>query len=327
HDVTAMFVDPTPTAPVERDGRTVPVDVAQADVDRDVNDEQPPATAVAVDDDQADSDTTAGNVETHEPVAPVATWTPDKPVTPSRWQQWTIKRALRAGLTANTRAAIAASRSDQAARAAATQRRILGALSVGVALGVGISSTTAQTTIVDTLGWQQGSIPAALAYLADPALASVAFAVLALIMRAAVAGVAIPAKSKAAFYAIEVLTTSMIVLLNVGPSVGVPHAAMTVIVHLIGPAVAASGIIAIPHAASVLGVLNSQNTRSAEQSQNTAEDPRVIAAAALVRAGLAEGTGPERLTIRGVGGWLRERGHSIDNSRVRDVITAVQAES
>ena len=60
---------------------------------------------------------------------------------------------------------------------------------------------------------------------------------------------------------------------------------------------------------------------------DTAEDPRVIAAAALVRAGLAEGTGPERLTIRGVGGWLRERGHSIDNSRVRDVITAVQAES
>jgi hypothetical protein len=97
---------------------------------------------------------------------------------------------------------------------------------------------------------------------------------------------------------------------------------MVVIVHLIGPVVAASGIVAVPHAAAVLGALNAtlNPERAAETRvqrstpvQGASNDAALIAQlrAAIDTGDLAPAKGQQRIGYPRIAAYLAEHGQRV----------------
>lgn len=146
--------------------------------------------------------------------------------------------------------------------------RLLGMSGLGIALGVAISSATAQDTITSFMGWADGTVAATAAYGADPALGLVLFAILALRALASTRGVVLPAGTQTAFNRIEFGLFSLVATLNIGPSLGhlaaallgsnwaeVGPAVMVLVIHALGPVLVAAGVYGIPHMLAVFDLI------------------------------------------------------------------------
>ncbi len=136
---------------------------------------------------------------------------------------------------------------------------------VGIALGVGISASTAQTTITTFMGWAVNSVAGLAAYGADPALGLVLFATLGARVLASARGVAIPERARRALNGIETVLFGLVALLNAGPSLGrlvadvgtgawerIGPDFMVLVIHCLGPVLVATGVFGIPYMALIL---------------------------------------------------------------------------
>lgn len=144
---------------------------------------------------------------------------------------------------------------------------------VGIALGVGISASTAQTTITTFMGWAAGSVAGLAAYGADPALGLVLFATLGARVLASARGVAVPERARRALNGIETVLFALVALLNAGPSLGrlvadvgtgawerIGPDFMVLVIHCLGPVLVATGVFGIPYMALILAEVSAATT-------------------------------------------------------------------
>ena len=137
---------------------------------------------------------------------------------------------------------------------------------LGIALGVGISSSTAQQTITSFMGWDPSGVAGIAAYGADPALGLVLFATLGARILASARGVAVPEVARRALNKIELVLFSLVALLNAGPSLGhligdafsgewarLGLDVMVLVIHTLGPVLVATGVFGVPYMALILG--------------------------------------------------------------------------
>lgn len=136
---------------------------------------------------------------------------------------------------------------------------------VGIALGVGISASSAQQTITSYMGWDPGSVAGIAAYGADPALGLVLFATLGARILASARGVAVPENARGPLNKIEFALFALVALLNAGPSLGALLADafsgegarigpdfMVLVIHTLGPILVATGVFGVPYMAVIL---------------------------------------------------------------------------
>ncbi|RRO14540.1 hypothetical protein EIL87_19750 [Saccharopolyspora rhizosphaerae] len=148
----------------------------------------------------------------------------------------------------------------------------------GIALGVGISASTAQQTIATFMGWQPGTLAFLAAYGADPALGLVLFATLGARILASARGVAIPERAREALNRIELLLFVLIAVLNAGPSLGALIAdaigrrfgelgpdVMVLVIHTLGPVLVATGVFGVPFMALILGEITAATNAKRRQ--------------------------------------------------------------
>ncbi|MBA8825310.1 hypothetical protein FHX42_002661 [Saccharopolyspora lacisalsi] len=166
--------------------------------------------------------------------------------------------------------------SDPYAEAYANRRVRAVALAMsftGIALGVSISSSAAQTTIATVMGWTADQIAYWLAYGADPALGLVLFASLLVRTVASARGVALPDQAKRMFTRVEIGLFALVAVLNAGPSVAglitvlwtgawssVGTALMVLVIHTLGPVLVATGVFALPYVLDVLAWISVATT-------------------------------------------------------------------
>lgn len=144
---------------------------------------------------------------------------------------------------------------------------------LGIALGVGISSSTAQTTITTFMGWAADSVAGLAAYGADPALGLVLFATLGARVLASARGVAVPERARRALNGIETVLFGLVALLNAGPSLGrlvadvgtgawerIGADVMVLVIHCLGPVLVATGVFGIPYMALILAEVSAATT-------------------------------------------------------------------
>lgn len=150
-----------------------------------------------------------------------------------------------------------------------------------IAAGVAVSSVTAQDTVTSVLGWTVQSNPVGYwaAYAIDPMLGALLFGVLALQALASTRGVEPSERAGRVFRRVEFVLFALVAALNAGPALG--HlvtdfsgtAAMTLIIHLIGPVLVGLGVYAVPHMLSVLSAISrataARNERPEEQTEQT----------------------------------------------------------
>ncbi len=155
----------------------------------------------------------------------------------------------------------------------------------GIALGVGISSSTAQQTIATFMGWGPGTLAYLAAYGADPALGLVLFATLGARILASARGVTVPERARVALNRIELLLFVLIAVLNAGPSLGALIAdvvglrfgelgpdVMVLVIHTLGPVLVATGVFGVPFMALILGEITAA-TNAKRRHANTPAAP------------------------------------------------------
>lgn len=136
---------------------------------------------------------------------------------------------------------------------------------IGIALGVGISASSAQQTITSYMSWAVDSVAGIAAYGADPALGLVLFATLGARILASARGVAVPEVARKALNLVEGVLFGLVALLNAGPSLGrligdvfgrqwgqLGPDFMVLVIHCLGPVLVASGVFGIPYMALIL---------------------------------------------------------------------------
>lgn len=150
-------------------------------------------------------------------------------------------------------------------------QRLIGA---SVAGGLVISSSTAQTTITDTMNWSIEHAPVGFvaAFGADPVLGLVLFAVLFVRSLATNRGVALPAAAQQVFRRVEMSLFALVAALNGGPAVAgllrslvavvapqalrvldiLGHGLMSLVIHLLGPVLVGLAVYALPHVMDLL---------------------------------------------------------------------------
>ncbi|WP_340689201.1 hypothetical protein REH65_33355 (plasmid) [Saccharopolyspora sp. ID03-671] len=149
----------------------------------------------------------------------------------------------------------------------------------GIALGVGISSSTAQQTIATFMNWEPGTLAFLAAYGADPALGLVLFATLGARILASARGVEIPVRAREALNRIELLLFVLIAVLNAGPSLGALLAdavglrfgelgpdVMVLVIHTLGPVLVATGVFGVPFMALIFGEITAATNAKRRQA-------------------------------------------------------------
>lgn len=226
---------------------------------------------------------------------------------------------------------------------------------VGIALGVGISASSAQQTITSFMGWSPTSIAGLAAYGADPALGLVLFSTLGARILASARGVAVPESAREALNKIEIVLFSLVALLNAGPSLGrligdvgatqwgrLGPDFMVLVIHTLGPVLVATGVFGVPFMAVILGEITAatnakragtyrgvtppeyrENAAPAKQSSKDSPDPSRVAE---IRDELARMIADGRWTKPIAAGSIRtyfECGTPIAQ-KVRDQLTSTQ---
>ena len=175
---------------------------------------------------------------------------------------------------------------------------------LGIALGVGISSSTAQQTITSYMHWAVDSVAGTAAYGADPALGLVLFATLGARILASARGVPVPEVARRALNKIEGVLFGLVALLNAGPSLGallgdafggewgrLGPDVMVLVIHTLGPVLVATGVFGVPYMALILGEISSATNakRAARTAGVTPPACSENAAAAAPSSKAAEG--------------------------------------
>lgn len=197
------------------------------------------------------------------------------------------------------------------------------ALAVSIAAGLAISSSTAQTTIVDTLGWTKAAdwLAFHLAYLTDPAIGVPLFVMLGITSLAVQRDVRLPAATLTAFKKCEAGLFVLVALLNGGPALAAMvrsiavvggagpemlrvmdtagHGLMYAVIHLIGPVLVGIVIWAVPHVAGALALISTATTH--RLSTPTVEANST--AGATPESGGAAGAGRPQLLQVNRSGW------------------------
>lgn len=224
----------------------------------------------------------------------------------SWWVRWTRRGAavqqrlaeipgkgvIRAGSRNERAAELEALAADPRAEAYANRRArfwLLAMAGLGIALGVGISSSTAQQTITSFMGWSASSVAGLAAYGADPALGLVLFATLGARILASARGVEVPKRARTALNRIELVLFSLVALLNAGPSLGHLLGAlatgqwvrigpdfMVLVIHCLGPVLVASGVFGVPYMALILAEITTATNAKRSRSPVSSDVPSPV---------------------------------------------------